>query len=113
MGVMDLERSYIGPAQLFGSALWWLLQDRPIVAGWEAAQARRAVLYIPRYLQARPRGRTGEHAWLREEGTLQSRQMIAGIGGHVAQKTLRLKEYDVAKDILECDKTLVDDGQMT
>jgi len=28
VGVVDLEWSYIGPAQLFGSAPWWLLQDR-------------------------------------------------------------------------------------
>ncbi|EED15472.1 hypothetical protein TSTA_049120 [Talaromyces stipitatus ATCC 10500] len=28
VGVVDLEWSYIGPAQLFGSAPWWL-QDRP------------------------------------------------------------------------------------
>lgn len=28
MGVVDLEWSYVGPAQLFGSAPWWLLQDR-------------------------------------------------------------------------------------
>ncbi|KAK6371794.1 hypothetical protein LTS17_008618 [Exophiala oligosperma] len=27
-GVVDLEWSYAGPAQLFGSAPWWLLQDR-------------------------------------------------------------------------------------
>ena len=30
VGVVDLEWSYIGPAQLFGSAPWWLLQDRPV-----------------------------------------------------------------------------------
>ena len=26
--MVDLEWSYLGPAQLFGSAPWWLLQDR-------------------------------------------------------------------------------------
>ena len=35
VGVVDLEWSYIGPAQLFGSAPWWLLQDRPINEEWE------------------------------------------------------------------------------
>ncbi|KAK1765045.1 phosphotransferase enzyme family protein [Phialemonium atrogriseum] len=30
VGVVDLEWSYVGPAQLFASAPWWLLQDRPI-----------------------------------------------------------------------------------
>ncbi|KAH0829719.1 hypothetical protein FOPE_10723 [Fonsecaea pedrosoi] len=28
VGLVDLEWSYAGPAQLFGSAPWWLLQDR-------------------------------------------------------------------------------------
>ena len=28
VGLVDVEWSYIGPAQLFGSAPWWLLQDR-------------------------------------------------------------------------------------
>lgn len=28
VGVVDLEWSYAGPTQLFGSAPWWLLQDR-------------------------------------------------------------------------------------
>jgi hypothetical protein len=35
VGVVDLEWSYIGPAQLFGSAPWWLLQDRPINEEWK------------------------------------------------------------------------------
>ncbi|CAG7922453.1 unnamed protein product [Penicillium olsonii] len=35
VGLVDLEWSYIGPAQLFGSAPWWLLQDRPINSEWD------------------------------------------------------------------------------
>lgn len=35
VGVVDLEWSYIGPAQLFGSAPWWLLQDRPVNSEWD------------------------------------------------------------------------------
>ncbi|RAK71660.1 phosphotransferase enzyme family protein [Aspergillus fijiensis CBS 313.89] len=35
VGVIDLEGSYIGPAQLFGSAPWWLLQDRPVNSSWD------------------------------------------------------------------------------
>ncbi|KAL3456143.1 hypothetical protein BJX64DRAFT_296895 [Aspergillus heterothallicus] len=35
IGVMDLEWSYIGPAQIFGSAPWWLLQDRPVNSAWD------------------------------------------------------------------------------
>lgn len=35
VGVVDLEWSYIGPAQLFGSAPWWLLHDRPVNSSWD------------------------------------------------------------------------------
>lgn len=35
IGVIDLEWSYAGPAQLFGSAPWWLLQDRPTHSAWD------------------------------------------------------------------------------
>ncbi|KAL4894944.1 hypothetical protein BDV59DRAFT_200720 [Aspergillus ambiguus] len=35
IGVVDLEWSYMGPAQLFGSAPWWLLQDRPVNSAWD------------------------------------------------------------------------------
>ncbi|OAT03176.1 uncharacterized protein BDCG_17964 [Blastomyces dermatitidis ER-3] len=35
IGVVDLEWSYVGPAQLFGSAPWWLLQDRPVNSAWD------------------------------------------------------------------------------
>ncbi|PGG96623.1 hypothetical protein AJ80_09802 [Polytolypa hystricis UAMH7299] len=35
VGVVDLEWSYIGSAQLFGSAPWWLLQDRPVNSAWD------------------------------------------------------------------------------
>lgn len=35
IGVVDLEWSYIGPAQLFGSAPWWLLMDRPTNQAWD------------------------------------------------------------------------------
>ncbi|KAK7417666.1 hypothetical protein QQZ08_011552 [Neonectria magnoliae] len=35
VGVVDLEWSYIGPAQLSASAPWWLLQDRPINQEWD------------------------------------------------------------------------------
>lgn len=35
VGVVDLEWSYVGPAQLFDSAPWWLLQDRPVNDTWD------------------------------------------------------------------------------
>lgn len=35
IGVVDLEWSYTGPAQLFGSAPWWLLMDRPTNPAWD------------------------------------------------------------------------------
>ncbi|KAF1955899.1 hypothetical protein CC80DRAFT_473873 [Byssothecium circinans] len=35
VGVVGLEWSYIGPAQLVASAPWWLLQDRPVNTAWD------------------------------------------------------------------------------
>jgi hypothetical protein len=35
VGVVDLEWSYIGPAQLAASAPWWLLVDRPVNPEWD------------------------------------------------------------------------------
>lgn len=35
VGVVDLEWVYAGPAQLFVSAPWWLLLDRPINEEWD------------------------------------------------------------------------------
>ncbi|KAJ5775788.1 uncharacterized protein N7511_000799 [Penicillium nucicola] len=35
IGVVDLEWVYAGPAQLFGSAPWWLLLDRPVNKAWD------------------------------------------------------------------------------
>ncbi|KAJ0415189.1 hypothetical protein BJY00DRAFT_327199 [Aspergillus carlsbadensis] len=34
-GVVDIEWVYAGPAQLFGSAPWWLLLDRPVNDEWD------------------------------------------------------------------------------
>lgn len=35
VGVVDLEWVYAGPAQLFASAPWWLLHDRPVNEEWD------------------------------------------------------------------------------
>lgn len=35
VGVVELEWVYAGPAQLFASAPWWLLLDRPINPEWD------------------------------------------------------------------------------
>ncbi|KAB8222000.1 hypothetical protein BDV33DRAFT_229878 [Aspergillus novoparasiticus] len=34
-GVVDMKWVYAGPAQLFGSAPWWLLMDRPVNEKWD------------------------------------------------------------------------------
>lgn len=34
LGLIDLEWVYAGPAQLFGSAPWWLMLDRPMNLAW-------------------------------------------------------------------------------
>lgn len=36
VGVVDMEWSYIGPAQLLATAPWWLLGDRPINDIWDS-----------------------------------------------------------------------------
>lgn len=35
VGVVDLEWTYAGPAQMFASAPWWLLMDRPVNETWD------------------------------------------------------------------------------
>lgn len=35
VGIVDLEWAYARPAQLFCSAPWWLLYDRPINPEWD------------------------------------------------------------------------------
>lgn len=49
VGVVDLEWSYAGPAQLFGSP-WWLLQDRPVNSAWDCNQEEEPAIGA-RYLQ--------------------------------------------------------------
>jgi len=53
VGVVDFEWSYVGPAQLFGSAPWWLLQDR--LNNWDTYDDKEQVPEIlaryQRYLQ--------------------------------------------------------------
>ena len=51
VGVVDLEWSYIGPAQLFGSALWWLLQDRPVNSAWDCESDDELPKIATRYLK--------------------------------------------------------------
>ncbi|KAF2459438.1 hypothetical protein BDY21DRAFT_338253 [Lineolata rhizophorae] len=164
VGVVDLEWSYIGPAQLFGSAPWWLLQDRPINEEWEWQDGKPSKLaerYF-KYLNIYKRVLEEEEAkmpgheerelsnlvkWSQESGAMWLHMLISvGFNDHrsfpfaqlrqhvgekkwerrraefgtlpeveafVTQKTLRLKEYEVAKDQLESDKALVGGGQMT
>ncbi|KAJ5727867.1 phosphotransferase enzyme family protein [Penicillium malachiteum] len=42
VGVIDLEWSYVGPAQMAGSAPYWLLQDRPTSMDWDCVDGRRS-----------------------------------------------------------------------
>ncbi|KAJ5633892.1 hypothetical protein N7528_001734 [Penicillium herquei] len=42
VGVVDLEWSYVGPAQMAGSAPYWLLQDRPTSPVWDWKDGRRS-----------------------------------------------------------------------
>lgn len=40
VGLIDLEWVYAGPAQLFGSAPWWLLLDRPVNDDWDFEEGK-------------------------------------------------------------------------
>lgn len=55
VGVVDLEWSYVGPAQLFGSAPWWLLQDRlnnyNVPDGDEGDKGDETAAIVNRYLR--------------------------------------------------------------
>ena len=52
VGVVDLEWSYAGPAQLFGSALWWLLQSRLTLYDAEfKKEAVQSAAILTRYLR--------------------------------------------------------------
>ncbi|KAL4746740.1 hypothetical protein BDW72DRAFT_210171 [Aspergillus terricola var. indicus] len=50
IGVVDLEWSYAGPAQLFGSAPWWLLLDRPVNSAWDYTDDKPPKI-APRYFR--------------------------------------------------------------
>lgn len=49
VGMVDLEWSYIGPAQLFGSAPWWLLQDR--LNNWDTSLDKESPEIIARFFK--------------------------------------------------------------
>jgi len=51
VGVVDLEWSYVGPAQLFGSAPWWLLRDRPVNWDYVNDEPPKASARYFRYLE--------------------------------------------------------------
>lgn len=53
VGLIDLEWVYAGPAQLFGSAPWWLLLDRPVNDEWdfEEGEAPKATDRYFKYLE--------------------------------------------------------------
>jgi len=46
IGVVDLEWSYIGPAQLFGSAPWWLLMSRPTNQQWDCDEDDSTKIHV-------------------------------------------------------------------
>jgi hypothetical protein len=49
IGLVDLEWSYIGPAQLFGSTPWWLLQDR--LNNWDTSLDKESPEIVARFFK--------------------------------------------------------------
>lgn len=66
VGVVDLEWSYVGPAQLFGSAPWWLLRDR-LNNYDDPEKDEKARMILKRYLKSL---NTFQHVLEEEENLL-------------------------------------------
>ncbi|KAL2827721.1 hypothetical protein BDW59DRAFT_179007 [Aspergillus cavernicola] len=141
VGVVDLEWSYIGPAQLFGSAPWWLLQDRPVNTAWDYDEEEEAK--TPGY-EERELSRLVK--WSQSSGAMWLHMLSSGFNDEyifpfmqlrqhfgtdewakhekefnnteeleafAEQKVSDLYQYNKAVEKIEVDKALVDSGRMT
>ncbi|RAH64070.1 phosphotransferase family protein [Aspergillus aculeatinus CBS 121060] len=141
VGVIDLEWSYIGPAQLFGSAPWWLLQDRPPPE--IAARYFRCLdifIDVLEEEEAKMLGHDGRELsslvkWSRASGAMWLHMLLSsGFNDHRSfpftqlrrhlgptEWARREREFDNAEELeafatrkaMEKSKALVDDGRMT
>ncbi|RAH62798.1 phosphotransferase enzyme family protein [Aspergillus piperis CBS 112811] len=93
VGVVDLEWSYIGPAQLFGSAPWWLLQDRPVNSAWDYNGEE------PPETAARPPGHEEKELsslvkWSRESGAMWLHILLSsGFNDHRSFPFTKLRQH--------------------
>jgi hypothetical protein len=87
VGVVDLEWVYAGPAQLFASAPWWLLHDRPVNEEWDFSDGKPPDA-TQRYFKCLD---IFKRVLAEEEAKIQSQQEVSELvnwseasGGHVA-----------------------------
>ncbi|OGM47183.1 hypothetical protein ABOM_003940 [Aspergillus bombycis] len=77
-GVVDMEGVYAGPAQLFGSAPWWLLMDRPVNEEWDFEQgdAPKATDRYFKYLENFVRVLSEEEAKMTANGRKELTELV-------------------------------------
>ncbi|KAJ5225884.1 hypothetical protein N7468_007109 [Penicillium chermesinum] len=77
-GVVDIEWVYAGPAQLFGSAPWWLLLDRPVNDEWdfEAGEAPKATDRYFKCLEVFIRVLEEEETRMKESGQRELTELV-------------------------------------
>ncbi|KAH6722439.1 hypothetical protein BKA61DRAFT_640057 [Leptodontidium sp. MPI-SDFR-AT-0119] len=137
VGVVDLEWSYAGPAQLFASAPWWLLQDRPPPDC--AARYFKYLEIYKRVLEEEEAKRPGHEKkdfsslvkWSETSGAMwlhmllscgfndtysfpftQLRQHVGIEKWRKSENAVDLGEYDAELAKIEADKACVDRGEM-
>ncbi|KAH8730969.1 hypothetical protein GQ44DRAFT_746813 [Phaeosphaeriaceae sp. PMI808] len=133
VGLVDLEWSYVGPAQLFGSAPWWLLQDKPVNSAWDykgdeppkiAARYFKCLEIFIRILEeeAKMLGHKEKELssllhqhlrateWAKREKEFDNTEELEAFA---ARKVSELDEYNDALEKREEVKAFVDSGEMT
>ncbi|KAJ5788919.1 Aminoglycoside phosphotransferase [Penicillium psychrosexuale] len=129
VGVVDLEWVYAGPAQLFGSAPWWLLHDRPVNDEWDFENSYHPPVATERYFDClrifkeacgffnplgfpymKWRQFIGLDRWMERVNELEIRPEVKDF---VCDKLRDLDEYDKKVEKVEELKASLDRGQMT
>ncbi|PYH69880.1 phosphotransferase family protein [Aspergillus vadensis CBS 113365] len=109
VGVIYLEWSYIGPAQLFGSAPWWLLQDRPVNSAWDY-NGEEPPEIAASFPLTRLRQHFGADGWAKREKEFDCAEELEAFA---LQKVGEVDKYDEDLVKVEENKALMDSGRMT
>ncbi|KAF2728278.1 hypothetical protein EJ04DRAFT_591941 [Polyplosphaeria fusca] len=123
IGVVDLEWSYIGPAQLFGSAPWWLLMDRPTNDAELSALMRwsehSGAMWLHMLLTtgfndpcSYPFTKLIQHIGADEWESRKRDVAEDEVEAFGVKKMMQLKQYRKDLEVIKANKALVDTGQM-